>query len=270
MKLAANISLLYPGLPLAERISAAARDGFSAVEILFPYDVPHEDLCAHLHINKVDLVLINTPLGPMGEKGLASLPGREEEFEIGFRMSLAVCEATGCRTVHVMAGQLADGVSKDTHRSTLINNLKRIAPLAAKAGITLTLEALNRRDVPNYFYYTPDQVVDILECIDASHVRLQFDFYHTEVENLPLNNTLQRLLPWVHHVQFAHVNGRHEPDLQAQPTRAALRTLSAAGYAGWIGCEYIPRSDPSEGLVWRKQYWELINTDSEAQVLYKI
>lgn len=261
MELAANLSLLYPGLSLPQRIKAAARDGFRGVEILFPYEVSPVELAAWLRASDLELVLINTPVGPNGEKGLASLPGREDDFDAGFERSLAVCEATGCRAIHVMAGQLAAGADRDRHRAALVSNLRRTAPRAAQAGITLTLEALNRRDMPGYFYYLPDQVLAIIDAVDHPALRLQFDFYHSQCEGLDLNGTLHRMLPWVHHVQFAHVDGRHEPDPADPAVSAALRTLAEAGYCGWVGCEYTPRSDPREGLAWRHEYRTVIGRD---------
>src|SRR3546814_18606843 len=104
MKLAANLSLLYPGQPLAQRIEAAARDGFAGAEILFPYDLPPAELAALLQAHGMALVLVNTPTGLAGETGLACLPGREADFDAALAQALAVCRATGCRAVHVMAG----------------------------------------------------------------------------------------------------------------------------------------------------------------------
>lgn len=259
MKLAANISLLYPGLTLTQRVEAAIRDGFSAVEILFPYGGSYDELKAVLQTNDVELALINTPLGPNGEKGLASVPGREHDFEAGFHQALTVCRETGCKTIHVMAGRLTSSANSPAHATTLLENLRRVTPLAASAGVTLTLEALNRQDVPDYFYFQPKQVISIIEAVNSPNVRLQFDFYHTEVEHLDLPNTLEESLPWIHHVQFAHPNGRHEPDIDAPPVYAALRTLAQSGYSGWVGCEYTPRSSVQEGLIWRKAYWELVD-----------
>jgi hydroxypyruvate isomerase len=254
MKLAANVSLLYPGIPLLQRLEAAARDGFKGVEILSPYELEPNALAALLQAQGLQLVLINTPLGPDGEKGLAGLPGREAEFEAGLERAFAVCRATGCRAVHVMVGQVPEGADRAHHRATLIANLRRMAPVAAEAGITLTLEALNHLDVPRYFYSVADEVVEILQEVDHPAVRLQFDFYHSQREQLDLDGTLQRLLPWVHHVQFAHVVGRHEPDPSDPEVAAALRTLARARYSGWIGCEYTPVGDPHTGLSWRDAY----------------
>src|SRR5690606_25168968 len=104
MNLSANLSLLYPGLALEARMVRALDDGFSAVEILFPYELDPQELALLLRKHGLELVLINTPLGQNDEKGLASLPGHEAAFLQGLTRALDVCRATGCRSIHVMAG----------------------------------------------------------------------------------------------------------------------------------------------------------------------
>ncbi|OZI69701.1 MULTISPECIES: hydroxypyruvate isomerase family protein [Bordetella] len=254
MKLAANLSLLYPGLPLAQRMAAAARDGFAGVEILFPYDLAPRELAAMLRDHGLQLVLVNTPPGQPGEKGLACLPGREADFGEALQRALQVCEATQCGMIHTMAGVPPAGTAPGACRATLIDNLRKAAALASQAGVTLTLEALNRADVPGYFYNRPDQVADIIATVGHNAVRLQFDLYHTQREGLDLNATLAGVLPLVRHVQFASPAGRHEPDPADPAVARALRTLASHGYAGWIGCEYIPAGDTSAGLAWRQAY----------------
>ncbi|MBO9356721.1 TIM barrel protein [Bordetella petrii] len=257
MKLAANLSLLYPGLPLARRMQEAARDGFTGVEILFPYDLPPEELAALLQQHGLVLALVNTPVGPDGEKGLACLPGREAEFDAALAQALAVCHATGCRGVHVMAGQPPAGATHAACQATLVDNLQRAVPLAERAGVTLTLEPLNRHDMPGYFYYLPEQAARIIDLVGHPALRLQFDFYHCQREGLDLDRALRAALPQVHHVQFAHPQGRHEPDPTDPAVSQALRTLAHSGYAGWIGCEYRPRADTRAGLAWREAFWPL-------------
>ena len=259
MKLAANLSLLYPGLPLAQRIALAADDGFAGAEILFPYDIAPRELAGLLRARNLDLVLVNTPPGPHGEKGLACLPGRQADFDAALARAIEVCRATGCRAIHVMAGQPPQEAEREACRRTLVENLRRAAALAAADGIVLTLEALNRHDMPGYFYYLPEQAADIIAQVAHPGVRLQFDFYHSQREGLDLDRALRDALPLVHHVQFAHPQGRHEPDPADPAVAQALRTLARSGYHGWIGCEYLPRGDTRAGLGWREAYWPLAN-----------
>ncbi|MCD0505165.1 hydroxypyruvate isomerase family protein [Bordetella petrii] len=259
MKLAANLSLLYPGLPLAQRMAAAARDGFAGAEILFPYDLAPAELAAMLRDHGLELVLVNTPPGAAGEKGLACLPGREADFGAALQRALQVCDATGCRMIHTMAGVPPAGTVPSASRATLIGNLRSAARPAQQAGVTLTLEALNRADVPGYFYHRPDQAADIINTVGHDTIGLQFDLYHTQRENLDLHAALQSVLPLVRHVQFACADGRHEPDPADPAVAGALRTLANHGYAGWVGCEYIPRGDTSTGLAWRQAYQAVLD-----------
>jgi len=258
MKLAANLSLLYPGLSLAQRIEQAASDGFAGAEILFPYDLPPAELASLLRAQDLALVLVNTPPGPHGEKGLACLPGRQPDFDAALARAVEVCRATGCRAIHVMAGHPPQGSDRDACRQTLVDNLRRAAALAAGEGIVLTLEALNRHDMPGYFYYLPEQAAQVIAQVDHPAVRLQFDFYHSQREGLDLDRALRDALPLVHHVQFAHPQGRHEPDPADPAVAQALRTLAGSGYTGWIGCEYVPRADTRAGLAWREAYRALV------------
>jgi len=258
MKLAANLSLLYPGLPLPEKAAAAARDGFAAIELLDPYTSDSADLHAVLLQHGLTLALINTPMGAPGEKGLGCIPGREDEFRAGVSRALDVCAATGCRSIHAMAGAPPDGSSRKACRETLLANLRQAAPMAAEAGVTLTLEALNRHDAPGYFYHLPTEAAEIIAAVNHPALRLQFDFYHAQREQLNVDRALQEVLAWVHHVQIAHPEQRQEPDPSDPPVAAALRTLRRAGYTGWIGCEYRPKGDTTAGLGWRDAYQTII------------
>ena len=249
MKFAANLSLLYPGQPLFERLAAARQDGFEAVEIQFPYAQPAAELAAELRRLDLKLVLINTPLGSNGEWGLAGLPGQEKRFRADFERALAVAEQTHCPAIHVMAGFPPPEAVRSDCIDALVSNLDW-ACNAAGPGRMLMLEALNHHDMPGYLYALPGQAAQVIEQVDRPNLRLQFDFFHAGREELPLLSTVQSLQPLIHHVQIAGVPGRHEPDLQYPQLLESLQWLVAQGYTGWLGFEYIPKGDTSEGLAW--------------------
>lgn len=257
MKLGANLSLLYAGEPLDTAMGQATQHGFEAVEILFPYADTPDALAGQLARHQLQLVLVNTPLGPNGEKGLAAIPGREDDFFHALEQALAVCRATGCRLVHVMAGQPAAG-QREAARDTLLQNLGHAVPLARDAGVVLTLEALNRDDMPGYLYWQPRQVLNVLNEIDSPQLGLQFDLYHTQKEGLDLLAEIDACADWIRHVQFAHPVGRHEPDLTDPAVRAALLRLQAIGFRGHVGAEYRPAGTAAEGYGWMRDYRDLL------------
>ena len=49
------------------------------------------------------------------------------------------------------------------------------------------------------------------------------------------------------------VPSRNEPDEGEISYPAIFLELEALGYSGWIGCEYKPRGDTLEGLVWTER-----------------
>jgi hydroxypyruvate isomerase len=245
----ANLGFLFPELPMLGRIEAAARAGFRAIELHWPYDVPAEALAAACEAADVVLTGINTSPGDLsaGEFGLGALPGREANFEAAVAQSLAYCRVTGATMIHAMAGV------GPTSRSTFVDNLKQAAAEARRFGVTLLLEPLNPRDVPGYFYSTVDEAAEIIELVGAPNVKLMFDVYHVGVASGDVIMRLRRFFPLVGHVQIAAVPSRNEPDEGEISYPAIFLELEALGYAGWVGCEYRPRGDTLEGLVWTER-----------------
>src|SRR5690554_2541074 len=253
---AANLTLLYGHLPLEARFEAARRDGFRAVEILFPYDRSPEWYAGQLQRHDLRLVLVNTPIeASVAPWGRAALPGQQQAFRDDFARVAAVCEATGCAAVHVMTGCVA--ADDPAARQTLLENLSWAA--GTWPGLRLQLEALNASDVPGYFYSRPQQVIRILQAIGADAAGLQFDFYHVVREGLDLLAELGTGLPWVRHVQVAGSPARNEPDLGRDQLLEAFRRLHRAGYRGHIGYEYRPAGDVASGLAWADPLLELFS-----------
>src|SRR3984957_4333824 len=81
-RFAANLTMMYTEPAFLDRFGAAAKDGFKGVEFLFPYDFAAADIKARLDEHGLMQALFNAPPGDWtaGERGIASLPGRDEEF----------------------------------------------------------------------------------------------------------------------------------------------------------------------------------------------
>lgn len=250
MQLAANLSWMYPNMAWEQRFAAAAQDGFSGVEILLPYDHDPSWYAAQLRTHGLTLALFNTPItADAGRMGLAAIPGAQAEFQRQFARALAMADATGCRRIHVMAGATA-GLNPVACGQAFEQNLAHALALAAREGLTLTLEPLNRIDAPDYFYHRPEEVVHVLKRFQSPHLRLQFDYYHCAQESLNLLDTVRQTAPWIGHVQIAGAPVRCEPDLSVPGWLQAVAALPAHGYDSWLSCEYTPRTRAGEGLSW--------------------
>lgn len=249
MRLAANLSLLYGGLTPAEQIAAAARDGFRYVEILAPYDHEPDWYARQLQAHGLQLVLINTPVVSSDwPVGLAAQTGVEGLFQEALTKAAEVCRATSCKAIHVLAGKTVAQQERRLQQQALHAHLTWAAQ--AFPDLTLHLEALNRFDVPDYFYAWPEQVARELSLLDQANVGMQFDFYHVVKEGLALVEQLEQNFPRIRHVQVAGAPDRHEPDLRHDDFLAGFRRLHELGYDGYIGLEYRPRRDVVQGLSW--------------------
>ncbi|NKC01316.1 MAG: TIM barrel protein [Pseudomonadales bacterium] len=256
-KFAANLSLMFPEVPLLDRFASARSCGFSAVEVLNPYRETIADLQQCLTDSQLNLVLINTPMGDMkaGERGLGAVPGRESEFQDHFLSAVEYATALEVEKIHVMAGVVPPGIEVHACEDVFVENMRWAQSQIDSTGlkVDLMLEPLNDQDVPGYLYAHTDQAVALIERISPA-VRLQFDFYHIEIMEGGVAERLRQLFDWVGHVQFSCVPDRHEPQFGEPDVYPLFELLDSLGYTDWVGCEYRPKMDTYSGLSWGEQY----------------
>ena len=276
-RFAANLSLLYTELPFLDRFEAAARDGFEAVEYLFPYAFDLAELLARLKANGLQQVLFNAPPGgtdapgidaawAAGARGTASVPGREAEFRAGVELALRYADALYCPRIHCMAGLLSESAAgadqASAARSVYVSNLRWAATEAAKSGRTILIEPINPRDMPRFFLNRQDDAHAIVQEVGAPNLQVQMDLYHCQIVEGDVAMKLRQYLPTgrVGHLQIAGVPERHEPDVGELNCAYLFEVIdevaAQCGWQGWVGCEYRPRlgAEPggtSRGLGWR-------------------
>lgn len=253
IRFSANLGFLWPDRPLLERIAAAGRAGFKAVELHFPYDTPATETKAACAEAGVKLLGINTNVDPRpgGHLGLAAVPGREADAAALIEQSIAYAKDAGGTAVHVMAGRVAEA-ERTAGTETLVANLTHAARLAAAHGLTVLVEPLNTHDNPGYFYSTIEPAIEIIERVAAPNLKLMFDAYHVGRAQGDVLTRLHKVWDHVGHVQIAAVPSRAEPDEGELNFPAIFRALEELGYDGWIGAEYRPRGDTNTGLSWVK------------------
>ncbi len=258
-RFAANLSMMYTEVDFLDRFAAAAKDGFRAVEYLFPYAYRVEDLAGRLADNGLQQVLFNAPPGnwEAGERGLSSLPGREDEFRRSFaEQAMPFAQQLRCPSIHVMAGLLPEGADRALHQATYLGNLEWAARQAASAAIDILIEPINTRDIPGFFLNRQDHAHQVIKDVGADNLKVQMDLYHCQIVEGDLAMKIRRYLPTgqVGHFQIAGVPERHEPDLGEINHPYLFSLLDELGYDGWIGCEYRPRAGTSAGLGWFADY----------------
>jgi 2-dehydrotetronate isomerase len=251
LRLSANISMLFAESPFLDRMAAARRAGFAAVECQFPYAHQPAELRLALAEAGLPMVSLNTPPGPReGDFGLGCDPLRRSEFQDSVQRALDYAAALDVPMIHVLAGMVAPDAQAEAEEAYL-HNMEWACTRAAQAGRIILTEPLNTRDRPGYFLDRSDQAADLIRQIGKPNLKLMFDVYHIQIMEGDITRRLERHLDLIGHVQLAAVPSRAEPDegeLNVAHMGAVLRRL---GYAGFVGCEYKPRGRTQDGLAWR-------------------
>ena len=252
-RLAANLSMLFGEVPFLDRFAAAAKAGFAAVELQFPYEYALDDLRVRLHASGLQLVLHNLPPGDWakGERGIACHPDRVDEFRAGVDRAIEYATALACPQLNCLAGIAPAGVPAQTLRATLAANLRFAAEKLKSAGIRLLIEPINVHDVPGFTLNRSRQALELIDEVGSDNLYLQYDIYHMQRMEGELANTIKANLGKIAHVQLADNPGRNEPGTGEINFRFLFGWLDAIGYRGWVGCEYRPATTTEAGLGWR-------------------
>lgn len=247
---AANLNMLFTEVPMLERYARAAAAGFTHVEVLFPYRDGLERVAEELRRHQLELVLFDTEPGDFagGERGFLCQPGEGDRVVEDFRRALEIAQRLGCTRLNVLAGNLKEGYSWEDHRRAAVETLRRLAPLAEQAGVTVLIEALNAPANPRYFLTNSRLGFELVREVNSPAVKFQYDAYHLQIMEGNLIETVTKNIAAIGHVQIADVPGRHEPGTGEINYPNFLAALDRAGYSGFVGLEYAPAGNTEEGL----------------------
>jgi 2-dehydrotetronate isomerase len=250
-RFAANLTMMFTEWEFLDRFAAAADSGFDAVEFLFPYEFDPEQIAKRLQDHHLTQALFNCPPGDWakGERGLASLAGREDEFRQSIDKALIYADATGVKRLHVMSGlsDRHDPAALKAYRSALIYACEK----AQNKSIDILIEPINGRDMPGYFLNDFNFAAALISDLSLPNLKFQYDIYHRQILHGDVIKSLEALMPIIGHIQIASVPLRHEPMSGELNDARVLHYLDQLGYQGFVGLEYRPAKDTREGLAWR-------------------
>ena len=193
-RFSANLSMMFNEVPFPDRFARAAGAGFRAVECLFPYEWPAPQIREHLDEQDLRMVLFNAPGGDWaaGDRGTACHPDRIGECRDGIGRAIDYARAVGCEQLHCMAGLKPRGFSDDAIRETYIGNLQFAGRELARHGMTLLIEAINSRDMPDFYVSSSRQAFEIMDEAGVENLRFQYDLYRMQMMEGDLAPTLER------------------------------------------------------------------------------
>ena len=255
-RFAANLSMLFTEAPFLERFDRAARAGFKAVELQFPYEAPAAAIRERLEANGQTMVLHNLPAGDWaaGDRGLACNPARQAEFRAGVPRAIEYATTLGVPRLNCLAGKPGTGIDEATTRRTFIDNVRFAAAECKKAGLALLMEPINNYDVPGFWLNNTAKALGVIEEAGADNLFVQYDIYHAQRYEGEIAGTIGKHLAQIGHIQFADNPGRNEPGTGELNFDFLFAHIDRIGYKGHLGAEYKPASNTEAGLRWLKNY----------------
>jgi hydroxypyruvate isomerase len=261
VRFAVNISMLFTELPLLERPAAAAAAGFDAVEVWWPFDsatppVHAVDAFADAVTEPgVSLAALNLFAGDLGagDRGVLSHPDRAEEFAACLPIAADLAGGLGCPVLHALYGNRRDDLDVGVQDELAVQMLARAAQIAAAAGTTVVVEAMNPTEQPRFPLHSTDAAVRLVDSLHQAagvDLGILYDAYHMQRAEGDLIATIRRHAHRFSHVQIADAPDRTPPGTGEIAYPRVLAALEATGYEGFVGLEYRPLGSSEASLAW--------------------
>lgn len=254
LKFSANLSLLFTELPLIKRIKAAKEQGFTAVEIQFPYELDAQQLKNELDKQQIKLVLFNVDADDLlqGGEGLAAIPEKQAQFEQALIKAADYAKILKPEVINILAGCCFDesklGIYQATFRSNLQSAINTFSPL----GIKTVFEAINTYDLPGFIVHNSAEMLAIMQAINHPDLLMQYDIYHLVRMHENPKDFIAKYADKIGHIQFADSPNRNEPGTGDIDFDALFNSIKQSSYSGWVGAEYKPLKSSTESLNWFK------------------
>ena len=262
IRLGGHLGLRAPDRPLLahlgrsvaalDQIDALADHGFAAVQDLFLKGRSGAECDAMAaRMAQRGLVLSsfngdpatwNTPLWSCDEAS-----GRERLHDSVLQSAWLAHQFGGAGAVCV-AGLDPNRQAAD-QRAAMIENLSRMADVAAPGGLTLMVEPIASQRVPGMLLDQLEPAVEIIRAVDHPSVRLLFDIGHVAMMGHDPAQALLACGDAIGLVQAADVSGDDRVDigLGTLDWRAIGSALRAIGYTGVVELEHEPVEQTAQG-----------------------
>jgi hydroxypyruvate isomerase len=242
-----NVSLclepVFTGIKMADRVERAAEAGYKAVEFWDPATADLTGFSSAIARNGMVLAACT-----LSEPRVYPLDRQAGPVIANVRKSVDIARELGCRTLIGLSSDLEG--HRDSQKNILIENLKRVAEIVEKNGVTLVLEPLNSL-VDHKGYYLDSAIIgfEIVKCVDCPNIKLLFDIYHMQIMEGNLTATITSNIGLIGHFHVAGVPGRNEPANCEINYNFLMNRIDKLGYTNYVGLEYWPTYDHARSIL---------------------
>ena len=241
-------------------ISKVKRLGFDVLEVNCG-SFPERDDSYFRELRRVsegEGVLLSGGYGPRPEHNLSSADPALIEGAFRFwadvfhKMELSGIDRVGGALYSYWPVDFRNGFNKaeDTQRS--IENIRKLAGLAAVHGITLNMEVLNRFE--GYMLNECEEAVCYVKAVGKSNVKVMLDTFHMNIEEDSLTEAIRKAGGLLGHIHIGEAN-RRPPSAQGRiPWKNIGQALKDVGYDQYVVMEPFERMGGQVGKdisIWR-------------------
>ncbi|WP_027085933.1 TIM barrel protein [Cohnella panacarvi] len=161
-----------------------------------------------------------------------------DAYLAGVRDTIEACRRLGVRSIISQTGNALDGVPRESQRRTMVETLKRCAPMLEEAGIVLELEPLNGLvDHRGHFLQRSDESASVVDQVGSPNVKLVFDVYHQQITEGNVIRNATGFIDRINHYHIADNPGRKQPGTGELNYVNILRAIKGTGFDGFVGLE---------------------------------
>jgi D-psicose/D-tagatose/L-ribulose 3-epimerase len=263
MKLGFNL-LLWTGhvtdehWPIIERLQALGYDG---VEIpMFGGDVAHYEALGR-RLAAAGLKSTGISVMPGGGKSAVSADSAERAAALEHIKWLVDCTAAiggdvAAGPFHQPLGEFTGTGPTADERTRVVEVHKAAAQYAARQGVTLSVEPLNRFEC--YFLNTARQAADLVKAVDEPNYGYLYDTFHFNIEENSITDVIPQTIHQISHVHISE-NNRGVPGAGHIDFKSVFTALKKAGYDGWMTIEAF--GSPLPDLVAATKVWRPLFKD---------
>lgn len=253
IRFSAHLSTLFTELPPPARPAAARAAGFSLVESWWPVADDADAWAQAVQDAGLGVSCLNADGGDIaaGERGFCNLAERDDDTFRAVGAALRLAQAVGAPCVNVLPGLVAGDRPRDAQIDHAVEVYRALGSMATACNVTVVVEPINAHDVPAYLLPTANACAELLERVAHPSVRMLFDVYHCARAGDDPIAQIARHAALLGHVQYADSPGRGAPGTGTVSLDGVVSALTAAGYRGAIGMEYLPggATEPTLGFL---------------------
>lgn len=199
MKLAAQESFV-PGESVAEQLRNLENCGYEAVELVHRFTIQRpEETKSALADSPIEALSMCTSI----EHDLGDVGTNLSDRISFFKETMDFASQFGVKRIISVPvrGDLAEGVTEQEEIDRYRNALQVVGEHAESLGMVVVIEPLIRYET--HLVNRLEQAVEIAESVGSSGVGIMADFFHMNVEEADIAQSIVAAGEWVRHVHLA-------------------------------------------------------------------